>query len=275
MKIVENYDYIKVLPDVDYADETTLYDPSRLHSGSINLVQQVDIRGHKTLIDSHVRIHSKKSDTFEVHDLADGLYEIISLVVPTRDALENLGMVNGFVDKDYQREWIMLNPKNLFKPETRIIVAVDEDSPTNFSYLVGKCVNGATVYYWQPIMNLQDLIDELDGREIVDDIYYGTNVRVSTGLYLRYLDLQARLQQLTLQLYGAYSNALCNNGACSNMSKQDIMMRDYLWMTLNAIKYAFDTCDPMTALKLLTNTQTCSNGKMYGSSQCGCYNARR
>lgn len=68
-----------------------------------------------------------------------------------------------------------------------------------------------------------------------------------------------------MELFNSYNNSICDT-KCANMSKQDVMIRDYLWMTINAIKYSFDTCDPMTALKLLTNTQTCSNGKMYGSS---------
>lgn len=277
MKVIENKTYIRILPEIDYADAPTLYHLSRAKSASINLVYKVDVSGDKKLIKDSISLHSvndrEQTDVFEVCDLTDGLYRILSLIVPLRSFLEQeLGMVNGFTDYEYQRNWKVKNPKNALKPDTRIIIAADPDSPTQLSFLQGQILEDRIKYTWVCIDDLYDLLETLNNKEIEDNFVTNTNIQVECGQYLRYLDLKDRWYKLAQDYFTKYHDNACSKNQCGiKLSRSEIEMRDYLWMVLHAIKYALEQSDYFTALKLLTCTQSCNNNEsVSGSTKCGC-----
>lgn len=284
---------IQVMPITDYPENSTLYNPTWEDSGVFTLIYKIDVDGTETLVDKHSVIHVIDGKyQREVYDLtlADGRYKVLSFIVPTKQYLiEQLGMVDGFDDLEYQ-ECHKDDPENLISNELEIIVAADENSPTLFSF-TGRRPNpspyrSSGLYYWMDITNIDDLLDEVKSRDIIDGYLYGTNIKVIEEDYFQYCNLYKCFINKASALLDQYKGcsgeySICNSSSLngtkckSNVDQTQIQIRDYLWMVINAIKYALECNDYETANKLLNCVSTCDgicNNETSSKKQsnCGC-----
>lgn len=278
---------LKIMPLTDYPKITTLYNPTWEESGVLTLIYKVEIDGTQKLIDMNIAIHvidnKPRREVYELSNISDGWYKIISYIVPTKESLMNLGMVDKFDDLKYQSYWKENSIDNVFKQNTDIIVACTEKG---FCFL-GRQKNpspstSSGLYSWLNIDNIDDLLDEIQNRGIDSENYiYGTNIKVISEDYFSYCNLYKCFINKATQLLDSYKGCSKNGtGICSsnlkcksNIDQYSIQIRDYIWMVLNAIKYAIECKDYLTANRLLNCINTCSgicNNGTATKSDCGC-----
>ena len=236
---------IQIMPIADYPEYSTLYNPTWKDSGVLTLIYKVSVDGTQELIDKITSLHyidGKPQREVYNTSLPDGWYKIVSLVVPTKLYLQDLGMVDGFEDREYQS---MHQDTENDLNNTMIIVAADENSITGFSF-TGRLQNpspykNSNLYYWQEVTDINDLIDEYLNREIIDEHLEGTNIKVTVEDYFTYCNLNKcfinKATSLLDQYKGCSNNgfSICSDSKVkckSNVDEYSIQIRDYLWMTL-------------------------------------------
>lgn len=281
---------IKVMPITDYPEYNTLYNPTWEDSAVFTLIYKINIDGSRELVDKHTSLHvidnKPQREVYTIDSLNDGWYKVLSFIVPTKQYLVNeLNMVDGFDDLEYQQ---CATVENQLKPELEIIVAGDESSPTKFSF-TGRKANpspykSSGLYYWMQVTDINDLIEETETREVVDGYLYGTNIKVLEEDYFSYCNLYKCLISKATELFDSYQGcsgkgySICKDsdkGCKSNVDETKIQIRDYLWMVINAIKYAIECEDYETANKLLNCISSCSGicnetSNKNKQSGCGC-----
>lgn len=270
----------QVMPLTNYSETSTLYKPTWEDSGVLTLVYKININGSVTIVDFDIALHvindKPQREVYDLPKLKDGWYKIKSYIFPTKKFLESLGMVDGYNDMEYQKRWMLENADNTFRENHSITLAIDETG----IYFQGRVINpspyrnGAN-YYWVKA-EIPDVIDEFLTRGIQNRYVYGTNIRIeeedfftTCNLYKCFLN---RAQKL-LDSYRDCNSGICNsNIKCSNNNDQlEIQIRDYLWMTLNAIQFAIECEDFETANRLLNCISTCSGICEDSTSEdCGC-----
>ena len=295
MRVTEHNHEIALMPlsGEYYAEFTTLYKPSYFQSGVLTLIYKINVDETEELVFSNLTIHNQQQR--EVFDFPeeDGYYKIISYILPTKEGLQDLDLVDGVDDIKYNNYWRHRKEgiDNIIKNETTEILAVDEDSDSQLSCLIRKSnpvpTKKSNIYYWACFESIDDVIRLLTARETSQGYVYGTNIQVIEEYYFKYNNLyKCLLQKATdlLDLYrgcGSNNSGICSdNTNCNNrISNQQIQIRDYIWMVLNAIKYAVELEDYITANNLLNCISTCNgicnNGTSTKSSTkkssgCGC-----
>lgn len=281
------------MPITDYPEQSTLYNPTWQDSTVFTLVYKMKIDGTKELIGQNTSIHivngKPQREVYEINNILDGWYKVLSFIVPTKQYLVcGLNMEDGFEDIEYQKN---AESYNKLRNELEIIVAGDEDSITGFSF-TGRRSNpspkrSSGLYYWMQITDINDLLDEIEKREVIDGYLYGTNIKVIEENYFSYCNLYKCFINKASELFDLYQGcsgngySICKDTTdgikCkSNVDETKIQIRDYLWMVINAIKYALECQDYETANKLLNcisscsgicNNETSSKNKL---SDCGC-----
>lgn len=288
MRVLDNKHEVTLMPlgKEYYAEFTTLYKPSYPQSGVLTLIYKIDVNNKEELVFSNLTLHSLPSR--EVFDFPedDGYYRIVSYILPTKESLQELDIIDGFDDIKYNEYWRHREePDNMIKNETFEIIAVDENSDSQFSCLVKQPnvvpYKKSNIYYWACFESMDDVIKLLSNREFSQGYVYGTNVQVIEEYYFKYNNLYKCLLQKATDLLDLYRGCGKNSGICSDdtncknrISSQQIQIRDYIWMVLNAIKYAVELEDYITANNLLNCVSTCNgicnNVSTKNSTKKGC-----
>lgn len=283
----------KIMPITDYSETSTLYYPTWEDSGVVTLIYKINNDGSETLIDYnlaiHVRDNKPQREVYELYDITDGWYKVRSYILPTKSFLEELGMINSYDDIKYQLFWKQENEDNMFRKNYNMTIAVDENVTTGIVFQ-GRTDNpspykAGALFQWLECEDVNDFIEEVQNRGIEDGFVYGTNIRVIEEdfftichLYKCFLN---KAQSLLDQYKGCTDGkgfSLCNGSKYSVKCKSgvdqvEIQIRDYLWMVINAIKYAVECEDYQHALKLLNCISSCSgicDGQQVKKSDCGC-----
>lgn len=271
----------QMMPITEYSETSTLYYPTWEDSGVLTLVYKINIDGSTTLVDFDIRLHvidnRPQREVYNLPNLKDGWYKVKSYILPTKDFLISLGMEDGYNDTVYQQYWE--GTENAFRKGHTMTLAIDNSG----IYYQGRKLNispytSGAYYYWVRA-DVVDVVDEFLTRGSENGFVYGTNVRLIeedffTTCYL-YKCFINRAQSLLNSYRGCYGNSgICNSTLkCKdNIDDLQIQIRDYIWMTLNAIKYAIECEDYYTANNLLNCLNTCAgicnNGEE--DSDCGC-----
>lgn len=273
----------EIMPITDYPKSSILYYPTWEDSGVLTLIYKINTKNYATLVDINLQLHmvdnKPQREVYQLSNLRDGWYKVRSYIFPRKDFLESLGMIDGYNDIQYQEYWKEHNKDNTFRKNHAITIAIAEDG----IWFQGRKKNGITSsgasYYWIKA-DIVDVIDEFQTRGIQDNFVYDTNIRVieedffnTCNLYRCFIDKASSL----LDQYNGCSNSfgLCNSTSSikckSDIDKFAIQIRDYLWMTLNAIKYAVECQDYQTANQLLDCISACSGiCADVVSEDCGC-----
>ena len=259
----------QVMPLTTYSETSTLYKPTWEDSGVFTLIYKININGSVTIVDFDIALHvidgKPQREVYELPKLRDGWYKVKSYIFPTKSFLESLGMVNGYNDVEYQNRWKLDNSDNMFRDNHDMTLAIDETG----IYFQGRRSTGASyrpgAYYYWLSADIVDVVDEFLTRGVQNGYVYGTNIRVeeedfftTCRLYKCFLN---KAQSL-LDSYKSCSSGICNNSSnikCSNnLNSLEIQIRDYMWMTLNAIQFAVECEDFETANRLLNCISTCT-----------------
>lgn len=295
MRVTEHNHEITLMPlsGEYYAEFTTLYKPSYPQSGVLTLIYKINVDSTEELVFTNVSIHNQQQREVFNFPEEDGYYKIVSYILPTKEGLQDLDLIDGVDDIKYNNYWRRREDgaDNIIKNETAEILAVDETSDSQFSCLIRKPNpvpnKKSSIYYWACFESLDDVIRLLTARESSQNYVYGTNIQVIEEYYFKYNNLyKCLLQKATelLDLYrgcGSKNSGICSDDtSCNNrFSNQQIQIRDYIWMVLNAIKYAVELEDYITANNLLNCISTCNGICNNGtntksttkkSSGCGC-----
>lgn len=270
----------KLMPITDYPTESTLYDPTWKDSGVLTLVYKIGVDNYATLVDMQLSLHivdnKPQREVYQLPKLKDGWYKIISYILPTKRFLESIGMVDGYNEVEYQSYWEQCDERNMFKNDHVLTMAIDKTG----IWFQGRSVNKVKriiQYNWIKA-NIVDVIDEFQTRGIDNNYVYESNVKVVVDDFFNICTLNKcfidKATQLLSQYKGCSNFGLCNTSIkCpSNVDQVAIQTRDYLWMTLNAIKYAIDCKDYQTANNLLDCLNTCQGSCVYeeNNKSCGC-----
>lgn len=296
MRIVENNHEIITMPlgQEYYAEYTTLYKPSYEQSGVLTLIYKIDVDQSEELVFKNLTLHMINGvPQREVLDFpeSDGYYKIVSYILPTKESLQELDLIDGVDDIKYNNYWRHYEDgkDNIIRNETTEILAVDENSGSQLSCLIGKPnpvpTRKSMVYYWACFNDLDDIINLLSARENSQGYAFGTNVQVIEEYYFKYNNLFKCFLSKATELLDLYRGCGKNSGICSDnncgksISSQQIQIRDYIWMIFNAIKYAVEQEDYITANNLLNCISTCNGICNNGTSKktstksstgCGC-----
>lgn len=277
MKILENKCNVQFIPSLEYPLETTLYDPSLKDSVTLALVYKINTDNSTTLIQK-VAVPNINEDgsynptDFTIENISDGWYKIYVYTIPVKDALVELGMINGFDEDEYQREQAHINKGNLIKHDTNFICAA---SLSGFEYLKRTSnpspYRTSGIYDWK-CLTIDELINQLANREESNGYVYGTNIKVEITDYFSYCKLLNCLMSKVENIISLYS-ASCSSNKCGATDNLTDPIRDYLWMSINAIKYAIELKDYSKANQLLNCVSSCSgicNDKTTKTTNCGC-----
>lgn len=199
-------------------------------------------------------ITTRNADIFEATFPGDGYYELTSLIIPTKQYIEDvLGYVPGSEVKD-----------NL---NANIIAADVEDGNICFKILT-HAQDEEQGYYGHIWANWVDislneilLLLEQYGEQCCEDEAtikkYTKSLFLYDNLYKCYISKANDL----LNVYSGDSNFCSNSSLCRNsldQHKSEIQIRDYLWMAINVIKYCIQNCQYLKALKILNCVSTCA-----------------
>jgi len=185
MRVTENNHEIMLMPlgKECYAEYTTLYKPSYQQSGVLTLIYKIDVDSNEELVSKNLTLHMiNDTPQREVFDFPeqDGYYKIVSYILPTKESLEELDLVDGVDDIKYNNYWKHRDLNNVIKNETTEILAVDENSKSQLSCLVRKSnpvpTSKSSIYYWACFESIDDVINLLTVRETSQCCVFGTNV---------------------------------------------------------------------------------------------------
>ena len=286
MRVTENKHNIILMPltSEHYNEFTTLYKPSYQQSGVLTLIYKIDTDLKEELVFKNLTNHALlQREVFDFPD-SDGYYRIVSYILPTKASLQELDLVDGVDDIKYNTYWRHRDAANMIQNNTTEILAVDEDSESQVSCLVRKPnpvpTKKSNIYYWACLESLDDLIKLLTARETNQGYVYGTNIQIIEEYYFKYNNLYGCLIQKANNLLDLYRGCGKNSGICSDnnnckntIDSQQIQIRDYIWMVINAIKYAVECEDYVTANNLLNCISTCNgicSDVKNTKSDCGC-----
>ena len=262
----------QMMPITDYSDVSTLYQPTWEDSGVFTIVYRINPDGSTAIVDLDLNLHvvdcKPQREVYDLPKLIDGWYKVRSYILPTREFLESLGMKDGYNDMEYQLYWLKENPDNIFRKEHVMTLALDKEGicfqgrmPKRSPYTSGA------FYYWLRA-DIIDVIDEFQARGVQNGYVYGTNVRVIEEDFFTTCNLYRCFVYKAQDLLNSYKgcstgSGICNNSKYSIKCKSDvdeckIQVRDYLWMVLNAIKYAIECEDYQSANSLLDCVTTCN-----------------
>lgn len=288
MRVIENNHNVLVMPltDEHYAEYTTLYKPSYPQSGVLTLIYRIDVDNTEELVSTNTSIHmidgvpQRESMDFPQKD---GYYKIVSYIFPTKESLQELDLIDGVDLINFNNYWKHRDLDNVIKNDTYEILAVDEQSDSLFSCLIKKPhpvpTNKSIIYNWACFDNVDDVIKLLTARENTQGYVYGTNIQVIEEYFFKYNNLFKCLIAKATDLLSLYRGCGNNSGICSdnncksNINSQQIQIRDYIWMVYNAIKYAVECEDYVTANNLLNCISTCNgicSNETSKKSECGC-----
>lgn len=199
-------------------------------------------------------INTRNVDSFQVTLPEDGYYEIVTLVIPTKNYIEDvLGYTAGSTVKD-----------NL---NTNIIAVDLDEGDLNFKIL-SHTQDEESGYYshiwagWKDI-ELSDILVLLEQAQqscTTDEITvkkFTKSVFMYDNLYKCYISKANDL----LNIYSGDSNFCSGSALCKNSLdkyKNEIQIRDYLWMAINVINYCIQNCQYLKALKILNCVSTCA-----------------
>lgn len=288
MRILENNHNVTIVPlsGEYYAEYTTLYKPTYQQSGVLTLVYKIDTDLNEELIQKDLTIHiidgQYQREVFDFPD-KDGYYKVMSYIFPTKESLQELDLIDGVDDIKYNEYWRHYDQNNIIQNSTTEILAVDESSPSNVSCLIRKPnpvpYKKSGIYNWACFESLDDVIKILETREVNQGYVFGTNIQVVEEYYFKYNNLYKCLISKASDLLNMYRGCGNGTGICSdnncknNIDSQKVQIRDYIWMVLNAIKYAVECEDYITANNLLNCISTCNgicNNETVKKSSCGC-----
>lgn len=270
----------QMMPIADYPEESTLYYPNWDDSGVLTLVYKLNTDGSITFKDINLSVHMideiRYREVYDLPYLEDGWYKVRSYIFPSLKFLyKELGMCNGFNDITYQNNWKTENYKNMFKENHTMTIALNENGKFYYLAQLPKMTPGKMghCYNWA-YGSILDVIDELQKRGVEDEFVYGTNIRVIEEDFFTICHLNKcfinKAKQL-LSLYGKCPSSTTRGSKClNNIDDFQIQIRDYMWMTINAIKYALECEDYQTANKLLSCISTCNGICTDVEEDCGC-----
>lgn len=290
MRVYNNNHTITVMPlgTEHYAEYTTLYKPTYQQSAVLTLIYKIDTDMTEELVSKDLSFHliegTPQREVSSFPD-ADGYYKIVSYILPTKESLQEIDLVDGVDDIKYNDYWKHRDLNNLIKNDTTEIIAASYSCDSQVSCLVRKSnpspYSNSNIYYWASFESLDDLIKLLSARETSSGYVYGTNVQVQEEYYFKYENLLQCLISKASDLFSLYRGCGNGTGVCSDsnsncknkIDSQQIQIRDYIWMVLNAIKYAVELEDYTTANNLLNCISTCNgicNNETIKNSDCGC-----
>lgn len=205
-------------------------------------VQDYDITAHEVSVNDKTQEEVNVPDESDFEFPIDSLYEIVHIILPTRD----------YVDKYYAQI------KDVFPNG---VYFVEDDKVYKFlEYKAGTL----------PVYTVEDVTMQ----ELLEINTAQTTIIKETKNTFSMCQLKDCYNSLVKKLL----DALCGLQKCSAPSaySQDIFNRDLIWMTINIIRYSIEQGQYYEAQRYLEKIQTCggvcsqpvSNSK--SSSGCGC-----
>ena len=218
------------------------------HSVTLNVLFALDSDGNRTYVDRSVVIHKGEDDGYDKSEFdlkKDSLYEIVHMIIPTKEWLDlmvELGEVTSKVFKQYT---------NLYYYDS---------SEKKFYLSVRK-----------------DGVEESVEEAVMEDLYKVENKITTTvvsdfGTVFRYPHLERCYHTLVKNLLQCVkSNSNCPSAELVIRERE----RDLIWMFLSVMKYSIDIGNHFEAQRYLERlnrcNSICSDTKIYRKdSGCGC-----
>lgn len=218
------------------------------HSVTLNVLFALDSDGNRTYVDRSVVIHKGEDDGYDKSEFdlkKDSLYEIVHMIIPTKEWLDlmvELGEVTSKVFKQYT---------NLYYYDS---------SEKKFYLSVRK-----------------DGVEESVMEAVMEDLYKVENKITTTvvsdfGTVFRYPHLERCYHTLVKNLLQCVkSNSNCPSAELVIRERE----RDLIWMFLSVMKYSIDIGNHFEAQRYLERLNRCNNicsdTKIYRKdSGCGC-----
>lgn len=218
------------------------------HSVTLNVLFALDSDGNRTYVDRSVVIHKGEDDGYDKSEFdlkKDSLYEIVHMIIPTKEWLDlmvELGETTSKVFKQYT---------NLYYYDS---------SEKKFYLSVRK-----------------DGVEESVKEAVMEDLYKVENKITTTvvsdfGTVFRYPHLERCYHTLVKNLLQCVkSNSNCPSAELVIRERE----RDLIWMFLSVMKYSIDIGNHFEAQRYLERLNRCNNicsdTKIYRKdSGCGC-----
>lgn len=248
-------------------------------SVSMHFIYQIDLNGNEKSITSngmpfktiiHYINNELNIDSFDV-DLDDGYYNILSVILPTKNFINSyLDLDINFTFEDIQKHIRNLGFTDIYNinRDCKNIIAFNTD--LNQIEKLERIENSDNLE-WNCIHPSEFSELELDCSTVSYEI---TNYFNYCHLYNCYInkakDLLSKYSKCT-DTFGS-DKFICDDSIKNN--KQDIQIRDYLWMAVNVIEYSLECNDYNKALRILNcvsqNCNSVCGNKNIQNNGCGC-----
>ena len=222
------------LDNKEYANESSYRNYSYQDSATINIVRSVKSNGETSVTNVFIVEHVD-SDISELEFQADGLYEVVHIILPTDKYIKNC--------KDFDKYSLLYY----------------YDSTSN-----------KIIQHEKGDVDVSELLDV--NPEGTDNIGRGTSIIRSDQRTFCLCKLMACFYRLCRELMTNFCGKCINK---LNSPKQDTLNRDLVWMAINVITYLMEFGQYIEAQRILESLTGCGNickdTELKNSEGCGCY----
>lgn len=220
------------------------------HSVTLNVLFELDSDGNRTYVDRSVVIHKGKDDGYDKSEFdlkKDGLYEIVHMIIPTKEWLD-LMVELGEITSEVFEQYTDLYYYDSSEGEKKFYLSVRKD--------------GTEVSVKEAVMEDLYKVENKITTTVVSDF----------GTVFRYPHLERCYHTLVKNLLQCVkSNSNCPSAELVIRERE----RDLIWMFLSVMKYSIDIGNHFEAQRYLERLNRCNNicsdTKIYRKDNgCGC-----